>query len=71
LVEIPKFSITQGSSNQFAYTLVASGTISQTDVTDERGTVTRMVFNAAGGLLSVTRAAGLPEQQLSGWSAIR
>jgi len=52
-----------GSSNQFAYTLAASGAISQTDVTDEGGTVTRMVFNAAGGLLSVTRAAGLPEQQ--------
>jgi RHS repeat-associated protein len=52
-----------GSGNQFAYTLAASGAVSQTDVTDERGTVTRMAFNAAGGLLSVTQAAGLPEQQ--------
>jgi RHS repeat-associated protein len=52
-----------GTSNQFAYTLAASGAVSQTDVTDERGGVTRLTFNAAGGLLSVTTAAGLPEQQ--------
>lgn len=52
-----------GSVNQFTYTLAASGTVSQTDIMDERGAATRLTFNAAGGLLSVTTASGLPEQQ--------
>jgi RHS repeat-associated protein len=48
---------------QFAYTLDANGKVTQTDVTDPRGNVRRVTFNASGYMLTDTYALGLPEQQ--------
>jgi YD repeat-containing protein len=48
----------------FAYTLDANGKVTQTDVTDERGAVKRLQFNASGYPVTVTRALGQPEQQV-------
>lgn len=52
-----------GGVFQFAYTLDGNGKVIQTDVTDPRGNVRRMTFNASGYLLSETHAVGQPEQQ--------
>jgi len=46
-----------GSTYQFAYTLSGS-TVTATDVTDGRGNVKHLVFDAAGYPVSVTRASG-------------
>jgi RHS repeat-associated protein len=51
------------STFQFAYTLDAGGKVTQTDVTDPRGKIRRMVFNSNGYTLSDTRGFGLSEQQ--------
>ncbi|MBI3608821.1 MAG: hypothetical protein HY207_12710 [Nitrospirae bacterium] len=54
---------------RFAYTLDAYGNVTQTDVTDPRGTVRRVTFNPngytqpSGYILTDTRAVGMPEQQ--------
>jgi RHS repeat-associated protein len=48
---------------QFAYTLDASGKVTQTDVTDPRGFVRRVTFNSSGYVLTDTNALGRPEQQ--------
>jgi RHS repeat-associated protein len=48
---------------QFVYTVDGSGTVTQTDVTDPRGFVTRYAFNSAGLTSSVIRALGQPEAQ--------
>ena len=40
-----------------------TGKVTQTDVTDPRGTVRRVTFNAAGYPLTDTRAYGQPEAQ--------
>jgi RHS repeat-associated protein len=50
---------------QFAYTVNASGVVTQTDVTDPRGEVRRLKFNAAGFHTEVTRALGKPEERKS------
>ncbi|HEV8441136.1 MAG TPA: RHS repeat-associated core domain-containing protein [Methylomirabilota bacterium] len=47
---------------RFAYTLDAAGKIVQTDVTDPRANVRRVVFNS-GYAVSDTSAVGWPEQQ--------
>ena len=47
----------------FAYTLGTNGRIAQTDVTDPRGFVRRITFNADGQTVSDTFALGRPEQQ--------
>jgi RHS repeat-associated protein len=52
-----------GSTYQFAYSVDGNGKITQTDVTDPRGTVRRATFNSNGYLTSNTKALGLPEQQ--------
>jgi RHS repeat-associated protein len=52
-----------GSVYRFAYTTDLSGKITQTEVTDPRGTVRRVTFHASGYWLTDTRAVGLPEQQ--------
>jgi RHS repeat-associated protein len=53
-----------GTTSSFAYTLDSTGsTVAQTDFTDQRGSVTRMVFNASGYPTQVIDALGLPEQQ--------
>jgi YD repeat-containing protein len=60
------FRQTQADSTtyQFAYTLDGQGRVTQADVTDPRGIVQRVTFDAATGYaLSDTRAVGRPEQQ--------
>lgn len=53
-----------GSVKRFEYTLDATGKrVTQTDVTDSRGTVTRMKFNPSGYLIEKTLALGKAEQQ--------
>jgi RHS repeat-associated protein len=52
------------TTNSFAYTLNGSGQVTQTDITDERGFVKRMAFNANGYPVTVTRAVGQTEQQV-------
>nr|WP_307733504.1 DUF4329 domain-containing protein [Duganella violaceicalia] len=60
---VSKQTYADGSTNLFSYGLDTAGKVARTDVTDERGIVTRMLFNAQGYTTSVTRAYGLPEQQ--------
>jgi YD repeat-containing protein len=43
---------------QFAYTLDGSGKVTQTDLTDPRGNIRRVTFNADGYPLTDTRAFG-------------
>ena len=52
-----------GSIFQFAYTVDGSGKITQTDVTDPRGNIRRVTFNADGFIVSETRALGTSVQQ--------
>lgn len=61
---VSKQTYADGTTNLFAYALDANNKVTQTDLTDERGIVTRMVFNAGGYPTSVTKALGLPEQQV-------
>lgn len=76
-----KQTLADGRTFTFAYTLspytnpvtgVTSQVATQTDMTDERGTVTRYVFNAFNGKpSSITVGLGKPEQQLTtfNWNA--
>lgn len=52
-----------GTTYQFAYTVDGSGNVTQTDVTDPRGSVTRYAFNSAGLTTSIIHALGQPEAQ--------
>jgi len=52
-----------GTTYQFAYTLGAGGKVTQTDVTDPRGHVRRVTFNADGFPLTDTAAYGTPIAQ--------
>jgi RHS repeat-associated protein len=52
-----------GTTFQLAYTTDGSGKVIQTDVTDPRGFVQRLTFNATGYILTETFALGQPEQQ--------
>jgi RHS repeat-associated protein len=52
-----------GTTYEFAYTLDAQGKIIQVDVTDPRGYVRRVTFNAKGYILTDTRALGQSVQQ--------
>lgn len=61
---VSKQTYADGTTNLFAYALDANNKVTQTDLTDERGVVTRMVFSAGGYPTSVTKALGLPEQQV-------
>ena len=45
---------------EFDYTLDGSGNVTQTDLTNQRGYVTRYAFNAAGYHTSVTEAGDEP-----------
>jgi RHS repeat-associated protein len=51
------------STFQFAYTADGNGNVTQTDVTDPRGNVRRVTFNADGYSTSDVEALGKPEQQ--------
>jgi len=60
---VKKQTQADGTTYQFAYTLDAAGSVTQTDVTDTRGNVRRVTFNALGYALTDTYALGKPEQQ--------
>jgi len=62
---VAKQTYADGNTNLFAYTLDASNRVTQTDITNERGVVKRMVFSSAGYVTSITEALGLPEQQVT------
>ncbi len=49
-----------GTTYQFAYVVDGAGKVTQTDVTDPRGIVRRVTFNAAGYPLTDTAAFGTP-----------
>ena len=51
------------STYQFAYTTDGNGKVTQTDITDPRGIVRRVTFNASGYPLTDTAALGRPEQR--------
>jgi len=52
---------------EFAYTEDGFGRITRTDVTNPRGALRRVDFNAAGYATSDTRALGLPEEQATAY----
>lgn len=60
--ETPAIS-TDNPTYQFAYTVGTDGKITQTQVTDPRGAVRRVTFNADGYPLTDTYALGTPQQQ--------
>lgn len=55
-------TLADGGIYRFAYTLNGNK-VTQTDITDPRGNVRRLAFNASGYVVSMTRALGAPEQQ--------
>jgi RHS repeat-associated protein len=58
-------TVADGGVYAFAYTLNASAKVTQTEVTDPRGSVRRLEFNAAGYVIGETRALGTPEQAVT------
>ena len=52
-----------GQTGSLAYTLDGTGKVTQVDITDERGIVERMTFNASGYPLVITRALNTPQEQ--------
>lgn len=61
---ITKQTLADGAVFQFGYTVDAGGKITQTDVTNPRGHVERLQYNAAGYITGQTLALGRPEQQV-------
>lgn len=61
---VKKQTLADGATFQFAYTVNGQGQVTQTNMTDPRGTVRRVQFNAQGLISSDTFALGLPEQQV-------
>ena len=61
---VSKQTYADGTTNLFAYALGTNGKVTQTDITNERGVISRMQFNASGYTSSVTHAFGRPEQQV-------
>ncbi len=64
-LRLSKMTFADGSTNLFAYQVGPDDKVVQTDVTDERGIVTRMQFDGAGHVTALTQALGLPQQQVS------
>ncbi|HKV12861.1 MAG TPA: RHS repeat-associated core domain-containing protein [Thermoanaerobaculia bacterium] len=60
---VTRQTLADGSFYQFAYTLDGTGRVTQTDITDPRGNVRRLIFNTRGYVISETLAFGRPEQQ--------
>src|SRR5262249_22052862 len=54
--------LADGSTYQFAYTLGGNGQVTETDVTDPRGYVRKMTFNAAGDPLTDRYAIGTTQE---------
>jgi YD repeat-containing protein len=61
---VSKQTLADGATWGFAYTLSAAGKVVSTSVTNPRGYVEEMTFNASGYVVQVIRALGQPEQQL-------
>jgi RHS repeat-associated protein len=60
---VSKQTQADGTFYQFAYTADGQGKVTQTDVTDPRGNVRRVTFNANGYALTDTRAYGTAAAQ--------
>jgi RHS repeat-associated protein len=60
---VARQTLADGSSFEFSYTVGADGKITQTDITDPRGTVRRVVFDTNSYPISDTYALGSPEQK--------
>jgi RHS repeat-associated protein len=60
---VRKQTYADGQTSLFSYSLDTNGRATQVDVTNERGVITRYVFDSTGSPTSITRARGLPEQQ--------
>ena len=56
-------TLADGGVYQFAYTLDGAGRVTRTDITNPRGNVSRIAFNASGYVTSETLALGQTEQQ--------
>ena len=57
---------TLADGNHFSYSYTTQdGVITQTDLTNQRGTVRRVEFNAVGNIVRNTFALGLPEEQIT------
>ncbi|MGH9874446.1 MAG: RHS repeat-associated core domain-containing protein, partial [Pyrinomonadaceae bacterium] len=65
---VTKQTQADNSTYQIAYTLDTNGNVTRADVTDPRGNIDRVTFNADGYTLSETRALGTPEQQTRSYS---
>jgi RHS repeat-associated protein len=52
-----------GTTWEFDYTLDSNGKVTQADVTDPRGHITRTTFNSSQYALTSTEALGLPEER--------
>jgi len=60
---VKKQTFADGTTYQFAYSFDTSGNVIATDVANRRGFLRHVVFNAAGYVVSDTRAVGRPEEQ--------
>lgn len=60
---VTKQTQADSSTYLFSYTLDSNGKVTQTDVTDPRGYVSRVAFNGDGFTTSETRALGETEEQ--------
>jgi RHS repeat-associated protein len=67
---VTKQTYADSTTNLFAYTLDAGGKVVQSDVTDHRGNVRRLVFDPSGYVTSDTYALGKPEQQVFAFARI-
>src|SRR5439155_404765 len=59
-VRVTRQTFVDDTFYDFAYTLDANGKVIQTDVTNPRGYVRRVTFNAAGYVMTDTQAYGIP-----------
>jgi len=60
---VTKQTLANASTYLFAYTLDGNGNVIQTNVTDPRGFVRKLTFDASGYVLTDIEALGKPEQQ--------
>jgi YD repeat-containing protein len=60
---VSRQELADGAVYEFAYTLDVNGRVVQTDLTNPRGFVRRVTFNAHGHALTDTQAYGEPEAQ--------
>ncbi len=58
-------TLANGGTYKFSYQINASGQVTQTTVTDPNGNAHILAFNSAGYVVSDTRAAGTPIQQVT------